>query len=152
MWIIFVLKRFTATRFGLCIRSHHQADKVLNFFSTFISLMMAPYPWAETCRSKPFQHKRNCDWRLLFLHVYTFITTGCPTFFFFHKFLGFHGVEGRDCGIIVTCTIGCLYNLIWHNKYMSADCNVRIYKTNVRPVLTYASETRAETTELQRWR
>ena len=28
---------------------------------------------------------------------------------------------------------------------MSADCKVRIYKTNVRPVLTYGSETRAET-------
>jgi len=25
------------------------------------------------------------------------------------------------------------------------DCKVRIYKTNVRPVLTYTSETRAET-------
>jgi len=29
---------------------------------------------------------------------------------------------------------------------MSTECKVRIYKTNVRPVLTYASETRAETT------
>ena len=44
---------------------------------------------------------------------------------------------------------GCLYNLIWLNKYMSTDCKVRIYKTNVRPVLTYASETRAETTYTQ---
>jgi hypothetical protein len=40
---------------------------------------------------------------------------------------------------------GCLYNLIWNNKYMSIYCKVRIYKTTVRPVLTYASETRAET-------
>ena len=40
---------------------------------------------------------------------------------------------------------GSLYNLIWSNKYMSTECKVRIYKTNVRPVLTYASETRAET-------
>ena len=39
---------------------------------------------------------------------------------------------------------GCLYNLIWSNKYMSTECKVRIYKTNVRPVLTYVSETRAE--------
>ena len=31
---------------------------------------------------------------------------------------------------------GCLYNLIWSNKYMSTECKVRIYKTNVRPVLT----------------
>ena len=29
---------------------------------------------------------------------------------------------------------------------MSTECKVRIYKTNVRPVLTYASETTAETT------
>jgi len=39
----------------------------------------------------------------------------------------------------------CLYNLIWLNKYMSTERKVRIYKTNVRPMLTYASETRAET-------
>jgi hypothetical protein len=38
---------------------------------------------------------------------------------------------------------GCLYNLIWLNKYVSTDSKVRIHKTNVRPVLTYASETRA---------
>ena len=36
---------------------------------------------------------------------------------------------------------GCLYNLIWDNRYMSTDSKVRIYKTNVRPVLTYAAET-----------
>jgi hypothetical protein len=29
---------------------------------------------------------------------------------------------------------GCLYNFIWSNKYMSTECKVRIYKTNVRPV------------------
>jgi len=40
---------------------------------------------------------------------------------------------------------GYLYNIIWSNKYMSTECKARIYKTNVRPVLTYASETRAET-------
>ena len=44
---------------------------------------------------------------------------------------------------------GCLYNLIWLNKYVSTDCKARIYKTNVRPVLTHASETRAETTYSQ---
>ena len=32
---------------------------------------------------------------------------------------------------------------------MSTESKVRIYKTNVRPVLTYASETRAETTYTQ---
>ena len=44
---------------------------------------------------------------------------------------------------------GCLYNLIWSNKYMSTDCKARIYKTNVHPVLTYASETTAETAYTQ---
>jgi hypothetical protein len=39
---------------------------------------------------------------------------------------------------------GCLNNLIRRNKHMSTEYKVRIYKTNVRPVLTYASETRAE--------
>ena len=32
---------------------------------------------------------------------------------------------------------------------MSTECKVRICKTNVRPVLTYVSETRAETTYTQ---
>jgi hypothetical protein len=32
---------------------------------------------------------------------------------------------------------------------MSTDCKVSIYKTSVRPVLTYASETRAVTTYSQ---
>ena len=32
---------------------------------------------------------------------------------------------------------------------MSTECKVRIYKTNVRPVLTYTSETRAETAYTQ---
>jgi hypothetical protein len=44
---------------------------------------------------------------------------------------------------------GCLYNLTWFNKYMSKESKTRIYKTIVRPVLTYASETRAETTYTQ---
>jgi hypothetical protein len=32
---------------------------------------------------------------------------------------------------------------------MSTECKVRIYKTNVHPVLTYASETTAQTTYTQ---
>jgi hypothetical protein len=47
------------------------------------------------------------------------------------------------------CSSGCLYNLIWHNKHMSTECKVSIYKTNMHPVLTNASETRAETTYTQ---
>ena len=44
---------------------------------------------------------------------------------------------------------GCLYSTIWFNKYMSTESKVRIYKTNVRSVLTYASETKTETTYTQ---
>ena len=41
--------------------------------------------------------------------------------------------------------IYCLYCLVWKNKYMSAKSKLRIYKTCVRPVLTYAAEARAST-------
>ena len=44
---------------------------------------------------------------------------------------------------------GCLNNLIWRNRYMSAESRVRIYKTSVRPVLTYAAESRADTISTQ---
>lgn len=40
---------------------------------------------------------------------------------------------------------GALHNIIWRNKYMSPHSKVRIYKTCVRPILTYGAETRAET-------
>ena len=41
---------------------------------------------------------------------------------------------------------GCLYSLIWKNKYLSPEGKVRIYKTCVRPVITYGAESRADTT------
>jgi len=44
--------------------------------------------------------------------------------------------EVRIQAMKVARTSGCLYNTIWRNKYMSTDCKVCIYKTNVRPVLT----------------
>ena len=44
---------------------------------------------------------------------------------------------------------GCLYNLVWNNKYMPAEAKTHVYKTSVRPVLTYAADTRAETTPTQ---
>lgn len=40
---------------------------------------------------------------------------------------------------------GALSTIIWRNKYLSNKTKVRIYKACVRPVLTYAVETRAET-------
>ena len=45
--------------------------------------------------------------------------------------------------------IYCLYCLVWKNKYMTAKSKVRIYKTCVRPMLTYATETRASTITTQ---
>ncbi|GJQ84328.1 hypothetical protein Trydic_g5266 [Trypoxylus dichotomus] len=43
-----------------------------------------------------------------------------------------------------------LRNLIWRNKYMSAESKVRIYKTAVRSVLIYAAETGAERTKVKK--
>ena len=42
---------------------------------------------------------------------------------------------------------GCLKDVIWKNKHMSVDCKVRIYKACVRPIMTYAVETRSDTTK-----
>ena len=42
---------------------------------------------------------------------------------------------------------GCLQSVIWKNKYINTECKVRIYKACVRPTLTYAIETRAETSK-----
>ena len=39
---------------------------------------------------------------------------------------------------------GCLREPIWKNKYMNTQSKVRIYKTCVRPIMTYAIETRAD--------
>ncbi|GJQ72387.1 hypothetical protein Trydic_g3469 [Trypoxylus dichotomus] len=40
---------------------------------------------------------------------------------------------------------GYLRDLIWRNKYMSAGSKVYVYKTAVRPVLTYVAAARADT-------
>lgn len=45
---------------------------------------------------------------------------------------------------------GYLRDIIWRNKYMSIESKVRIYKTCVRPVMTYAVETRAENSTTKR--
>ncbi|XP_048520668.1 uncharacterized protein LOC125503803 [Dendroctonus ponderosae] len=45
---------------------------------------------------------------------------------------------------------GYLRDIIWRNKHMSRGSKVRIYKTCVRPVMTYAAETRAENTTTKR--
>ena len=40
---------------------------------------------------------------------------------------------------------GCLKNMIWKNKHMNIQSKVRIYKTCVRPIMTYGIESRADT-------
>lgn len=40
---------------------------------------------------------------------------------------------------------GCLNQVIWKNKYLNIETKARIYKSVVRPVLTYAAEARADT-------
>ena len=45
---------------------------------------------------------------------------------------------------------GYLRDKIWLNKYMSVDSKTRIYKTCVRPIMTYAIETRAENSTTKR--
>ncbi|XP_055378925.1 uncharacterized protein LOC129610383 [Condylostylus longicornis] len=40
---------------------------------------------------------------------------------------------------------GCLRQVVWRNKYMSQEAKVKIYKTCVRPISTYALECRADT-------
>ena len=40
---------------------------------------------------------------------------------------------------------GCLNDTTWNNKHLRKKATVRIYKSVVRPILTYAAETRTET-------
>lgn len=40
---------------------------------------------------------------------------------------------------------GCLREIVWKNKYLNTESKTRIYKTAVRPIITYAAETRSDT-------
>jgi hypothetical protein len=42
---------------------------------------------------------------------------------------------------------GCWNDPVWRNKYMKKETKSNIYKATVRPIMTYALETRAETTK-----
>jgi len=42
---------------------------------------------------------------------------------------------------------GCLNDTIWRYKYLRQETKMRIYKSVIRPVLTYAAETRADTSK-----
>lgn len=58
--------------------------------------------------------------------------------------------EVRTQAMKAAAISGCLRDVIWKNKHMSVEGKVRIYKTCVRPILTYAAETRAETAKTKR--
>lgn len=45
---------------------------------------------------------------------------------------------------------GYLRDIIWRNKHMTTESKVQIYKTCVRPILTYAAKTCADTTKTKR--
>lgn len=42
---------------------------------------------------------------------------------------------------------GCLRDIVWKNKNMTTKSKSRIYKTCIRPILTYTAETRPDTTK-----
>ena len=44
---------------------------------------------------------------------------------------------------------GCLNNLIWYNKNMRTETKTRIYKSVVRPTITYSVETAAVTSKIK---
>lgn len=46
--------------------------------------------------------------------------------------------------------VGALRLTIWNNNCISTQSKLRIYKACVRPVLTYAAETRADTTQTKK--
>jgi hypothetical protein len=55
--------------------------------------------------------------------------------------------EVRHQAIKASRISGCLNETIWSNKYLRNEAKVRIYKSIVRPILTYAAEIRTETTK-----
>lgn len=70
------------------------------------------------------------------------------------RYLGAHITSNRNLKeemqkqtIKAAMMSGYLRDIIWRTKYMSLESKVRVYKTCVRPMMTYAIETRAETTK-----
>ena len=63
-----------------------------------------------------------------------------------------YGDTYEECEDLITKTnrvAGCLNNLIWYNKNIRIETKSRIYKTVVRPMLTYSSETAAITSKIK---
>lgn len=44
---------------------------------------------------------------------------------------------------------GCLNDKVWQNKYLSLQPKVKIYRTVVKPVLTYSADSRADTSKTE---
>ncbi|XP_056637705.1 uncharacterized protein LOC130445842 [Diorhabda sublineata] len=40
---------------------------------------------------------------------------------------------------------GCLRDIVWSNPYMRIDSKIRIYKTCIRPIMTYGTDVREDT-------
>ncbi|XP_055714317.1 uncharacterized protein LOC129808563 [Phlebotomus papatasi] len=73
------------------------------------------------------------------------------------KYLGVETTSHRDLHAEVrhqaaraAAISGCLRDVVWKNKYMNIKNKIRIYKTCVRPIMTYAAETRADNTRTKR--
>ncbi|XP_045463812.1 uncharacterized protein LOC123673370 [Harmonia axyridis] len=45
---------------------------------------------------------------------------------------------------------GCLNDTIWKNKYLHTETKARIYKSVIRPIMTYTAETRPDTAKTKR--
>ena len=72
------------------------------------------------------------------------------------KYLGCHVTSDRnlynevkDQTIRGARMSGCLKDIVWRNKFMSTKAKVEIYKAAVRPMITYAVKTRADTTRTE---
>ena len=72
------------------------------------------------------------------------------------KYLGCHLTSDRnlynevkDQAIRGARMSGCLKDIVWRNKFMSTEAKVKIYKAAVRPIISYAVETRADTTRTE---
>ncbi|XP_015182496.1 PREDICTED: uncharacterized protein LOC107069571 [Polistes dominula] len=55
--------------------------------------------------------------------------------------------EVRGQAIKVARTASLLNDTIFRNKHLRIDAKARIYKTAIRPILTYAAETKSETSK-----
>lgn len=55
------------------------------------------------------------------------------------EMIGYENIEAkvRNQTMKVTRTAACFNNTIWRNKYLGIEDKTRIYKTAIRPVMTY---------------